>query len=273
MQRLDRHGWAEGFTLRSYGCDVGVRVDRSGMLGRLRELLPPGWTPSRVRKVRRVYSLVVGGRGGRTGARRPHILHMNARRLVRSRDMEQILPIFESDLQLYVAERARRRIFVHAGVVGWNGAALLVPGRTQVGKSTLVAELLRRGATYYSDEYAVLDARGRVHPFPKPLSLRRPRGHDARRVTAEELGAETGERPLPIRLIAFAEYRKGARWRPRTLSAGRSVLALLENTVPARRRPRSSMAALQAALTEARVVRGARGDAKELADRLLRDMA
>jgi hypothetical protein len=31
-----------------------------------------------------------------------------------------------------------------------------------------VAELVRAGATYYSDEFAVLDSRGRVHPFPRP---------------------------------------------------------------------------------------------------------
>jgi hypothetical protein len=31
------------------------------------------------------------------------------------------------------------------------------------GKTTLVSELIRAGATYYSDEYAVIDERGRVH--------------------------------------------------------------------------------------------------------------
>ena len=71
---------------------------------------------------------------------------------------------------------------MHAGVVGWNGRALLLPGRTLSGKTTLVAELLRAGATYYSDELAVLDARGRVHPFPKPLAIR-------------EKGDASGERP------------------------------------------------------------------------------
>ena len=35
-----------------------------------------------------------------------------------------------------------------------------------------MAELLRAGAVYYSDEYAVVDPWGRVHPFAKPLSIR-----------------------------------------------------------------------------------------------------
>lgn len=271
MQRLDRHGWAEGFTLRSYGCDIGVRADRAGMLPTLQELLPPGWKPSKVKKVRRLYSLVVGGHPGRTGTPRAHILHMNARRLTRTRDLDQVLAVFESDLQLYVAERARRRIFVHAGVVAWNGGAILLPGRTHAGKTTLVGELLRMGATYYSDEYAVLDDRGRVHPFPKPLSFRRrPTDPHPDRLTAEDLGAATGTGPLPVHLVAFTVYKQGARWRPRTLSTGRATLALLENTVPARRRPKASLHALQAALANAAAVKGTRGEAWDVAERLLR---
>ena len=72
----------------------------------------------------------------------------------------------------YVAEEARRGVFVHAGVVGWKGRALVLPGKSGAGKTTLVAELIRAGATYYSDEYAVLDERGRVHPYARPLAVR-----------------------------------------------------------------------------------------------------
>jgi len=223
-----------------------------------------------VKKVRRLYSLVIGGEGGLSGARRPHIVHMNARRLYRSRNLERVLSMLESDLQLYVAERARRRIFVHAGVVAWDDGAILLPGRTHSGKTTLVAELLRAGATYFSDEYAVLDAGGRVHPFAKPLFFRKQADDpEPERMMAKELGAPTGKRPVPVRLIAFTEYRKGARWRPRKLTDGRATLALMEHTVPARRRPKSSLSALQAALAEAKAVRGVRGDARQVAARLL----
>jgi len=68
----------------------------------------------------------------------------------------------------YIALWARRRVFVHAGVVAWQGRAVLIPGRTLSGKSWLVRALVRAGAEYYSDEFAVLDARGRVHPYPLP---------------------------------------------------------------------------------------------------------
>jgi serine kinase of HPr protein (carbohydrate metabolism regulator) len=66
-----------------------------------------------------------------------------------------------------IAVRARSALFVHAGVVAWRGRAVLIPGASNAGKSTLVAELVRRGATYYSDEYAAIDAAGRVHPYAR----------------------------------------------------------------------------------------------------------
>ena len=91
-----------------------------------------------------------------------------------------VLDAFESHVQLTVAEYAPRRIFVHAGVVGWKDRAILIPGLSHSGKTTLVDQLIRAGATYYSDEYAVLDARGRVHPYPRALGMRLP-GSDQQR--------------------------------------------------------------------------------------------
>ena len=42
---------------------------------------------------------------------------------------------------------------------------------------TQTVALGRAGALYYSDEYAPLDGEGFVHPYPKPLSLRKGGGH------------------------------------------------------------------------------------------------
>ncbi len=101
-------------------------------------------------------------------------------------DLEQVMRALESDLQITVALNAKNRLFVHAGVVGWRSQAILIPGRTFSGKSTLVEALVRAGATYYSDEFAVLDSKGRVHPYTRPLSLRE-NDAKARRVAAEEI--------------------------------------------------------------------------------------
>ena len=93
-----------------------------------------------------------------------------------------------------------------------------------------MAELLRAGATYYSDEFAVFDARGRVHPYPKPLSIREKNGNRARSVPADEL---------------------------------------LANTVPVRRRPEASLATLQQIVSDSLILKGVRGEASEMADSLL----
>jgi len=270
MDVLDRHGWTEGITILAQGRHIGFRTDKPGFLAEMRERFPPGWKPSERIKVRRVYSVRVAGQKPGPGPRKTHGLYMNASRIERSRDLVYLLDRMESDLHLYVAERATRRIFVHAGVVGWKGKAIVIPGRTFTGKSTLVAELLRLGATYYSDEYAVLDAKGRVHPFPRPISIRSGVAQERpARLGPEDFGAEPGRKPLPVGLVVLTRFKDGVRWRPRTVSPGRGIMALLENTVPARRRPKASLAALRQVVSSAPVVKGTRGEARAMAKALL----
>lgn len=98
----------------------------------------------------------MGGEGPRPGVRRLHLVYAGGARIARARELDEALRALESDLQLHVAVRSRRFVFVHAGVVGWRGRAILLPGRSHSGKSTLVAALLEEGAAYYSDEYALI---------------------------------------------------------------------------------------------------------------------
>jgi hypothetical protein len=153
--------------------------------------------------------------------------------------------------------------------VAWRGRAILLPGRSFRGKSTLVAALVRAGATYYSDEYAVLDDRGRVHPYARPLSLRREGGLGAARLPVEALGGTVGEHPLPVGLVAVTHYRAGAQWRPRRLSPGQATLALLNETVAARSRPVTALRTLHRVAAGAATFRGVRGEAEENAPLIL----
>jgi hypothetical protein len=150
MEKIDRLGWATGISFLSYGVRVGVRVNNSEIFEQLVDRFPPGWKPSRSPTVERLYSLVIGGSSTRPNVRRFNILYGNIEKLLRTLDLDEFLEAFESDLKLYVAAGARRRVFVHAGVVGWRGQAILIPGRSFSGKTAL-CELLRVGATYYSD--------------------------------------------------------------------------------------------------------------------------
>jgi hypothetical protein len=272
MQKLDRSGWAAGLAFGSYGLRIGVRATNREFLAELTGCLPPRWKPRPGAEVDHLYSVVVGGAGPRTQVRRFHLLYVGPARLARSLEADEVVETFRADLELRVAEHARRRIFVHAGVVGWRGQAIVIPGRSFTGKSTLVAALVRAGADYYSDEFAVLDERGRVHAYPKPVSLRRDGGR-RRLVSHEELGGRAGSEPLPVGRVVLTEYRSDARWRPRRYSPGRAVLELFANTVPARRRPAAALATLRRAVGQALVFKGCRGEADEVASRLLRDMS
>jgi len=191
---------------------------------------------------------------------------------VRTTALEGLCEPLASDLQLYVAEAARRRVFVHAGAVGWCGRAIVLPGRSFSGKTTLVAALLQAGATYYSDEYAVFDGHGRVHPYPTLLSIRQGSAHP-HKCPPEALGGRPGVKPLPVGLVVVCAYRPGARWQPRVLSPGRAVLALLANTISARRQPQRALATLQQVVCHATVLQGRRGEATEVAAALLEKMA
>jgi hypothetical protein len=172
-----------------------------------------------------------------------------------------------SDLQMKMAEMSTQGVFIHAGVVGWEGRAIVLPGRSFSGKSTLVAELLRRGGTYYSDEFAVFRD-GFVHAFPCPLHIRSQRGQAGRRTPAHLMRAGIGTAPLPVGLILFLSFQSGSGWNVRRLSPGHGILGLLRNTVAARRRPAETLRDLCAAVQQAPAYRGRRGEATMAADRV-----
>jgi hypothetical protein len=270
MEKIDRLGWAAGICFVAYGRRIGIRANTADVLDRLEALFPPGWRPAASPVVEHIYSLIAGGNGSPPTIRRFNLLYAGPARLARTLDLDEVLRLLESDLQLYVAEMARRRLFMHAGVVGWRGGAIVIPGRSFTGKTTLVTALLRAGASYYSDELAVFDPHGRVHPFPKALSLRDEDGRLLGRVSPEDMGSSPGVKPLPVRVVLLTTHKPGARWQPRSISVGRAVLELLAHTPAARRRPKFALATLSRAVSRARVLKGARGEAAETAKRLLR---
>lgn len=230
--------------LRAYGRTVGLTGPRA-VIDELLTRLPPTYR--------------------RSDAEPERVWH------VESDNLEQAGWVL-SELELWVAEHARRFVFVHAGCVVWQRRAVVLPGRTMSGKSSLTAALVRAGATYYSDEYAVLDAHGVVRPYARPLSLRPYDGGPARRVPVGVLGGRAGGGPVPVGLVAELQYDGGA-YSPTTVSPGRSVLLLVDNTIPAQSRPRAVLTALTATVTKAVTISGVRGDADEAAAGLLAALA
>jgi hypothetical protein len=273
MVKIDRLGWAAGIAFRAYGLRVGVRVTDARVMPEVLELLPPGWKPATSPVVDFLYSLVIGGPLANSRIQRFHLAYVDAARLARSKDLNYVLKHFESDLQMTVADNARRRVFVHAGVVGWNKSAIVIPGMSMSGKTTLVSKLIQAGATYYSDEYAVLDERGLVNPFPRPLGVRQEGNFATQRIDVESFGGTPGVKPLPVRLVISTKYQPGATWRPRRLTTGRGVLELLANTVSARSQTKLAFATLPKAIKSAEILKGVRGEADDVIDFILEKVA
>jgi hypothetical protein len=197
------------------------------------------------------------------------VVYCNGTQIAHAPDFEGVLDAFESHVQLTIAEHAPTYVFVHAGVVAWKNRAILIPGLSHSGKTTLVEKLIRAGATYYSDEYAVLDKRGRVHPYARPLHLRIPDSLDRKKTTAEEIGAAIGFKPLRVGLVVSTCYKPGARWRPRKLTCGNGVLELMANTVSARSRTALALTVLPKAIESAQILRSSRGEADEAVNAIL----
>lgn len=269
MRKLDDLEWRAGITFLSYGVRVGIRVNEPSALERIKTFLPPGWKIASSPIVERLFSVYFGGQGPRPNTKRFSLLYGGLGRLVRTMNDEEIYATLESNLRLSIAEASPRRVFVHAGAVGWKGKAIVLPGRSYSGKTTLVAELLRAGATYYSDEYAVLDSRGRVHPFPKALSVRESSSYEQTDYDAATFGARTGRTPIPVGMVVVSSYKEGAKWRPRRLTSGQGVLELLANTVSARSQPEVALSALHQVASRASVLKGTRGEARQVVEELL----
>lgn len=267
-RQVDRLGWAAGAAVESFGLRIGLRTSVPEAIATAAERLPPGRLLSTGR-VDLLYSLSVGGSGPRPGMRRSHLLYCGAMRIARSLDLASVLDCFESHARLLVAARSRRGVFLHAGAVAWQGRAIVLPGASRSGKTTLVAELVKAGAGYLSDEFAVI--RGdRVVPYPKTLSVRDPREQGRQKpLGVSALGGRQERQPIPVGLVVLAEFERGTPWRARTLPPGRALLSLLAHAVPARIAPREVLAALGTLVRSAPVLRARRGEAREAARRIL----
>jgi hypothetical protein len=247
---------------QSYGVGIVIEARDEELLGRVRELLPPSW------------------RAGEPGPDDPrfaltttdgleYAVELDGSILI-STQFDVALATLDTLIQGHIALHAPDHTFVHAGAVGHSGRAIVIPGPSFSGKTTLVAELVAAGAAYYSDEYAVIDGDGLVHPYSKPLSLRLQEGvRDQTDHHVGELGGVAGTEPLPVGLIVAAQYRSGGVWQPSELSPGEAVLELFAGTIPAQERPEQSLAALRCAVQGATALKGERGEASEMVQGLL----
>ena len=173
------------------------------------------------------------------------------------------------DLEEWVAVHAHGLVFVRAGAVAWRDRAILLPGGSLAGKTTLVAALVRAGAGYLSDAWAVIRPDGLLQPYPRRLSMRPPGGSVRRSTPVTALGGVTRREPLPIGLVAQLGYDAEADWSVTEMPPGGAALALVSCAAAAAERPADVVAAVDGALRDARGIAGTRGEAGDAARRLL----
>jgi hypothetical protein len=158
---------------------------------------------------------------------------------------------------------------IHAGAVVYRGKAIVMPGPSGSGKSRLVQELLRQGAEYCSDEYAILDAHGCVHPYPRALMIRRG-SEEQHPVLASDLHAKVCGRPSPVSLFLFLRYEassEGLAVQP--LDRSESLIRLLQNTPHVLADKQDVFDPIKAAVSRAASYMGARGEVSRAAAEIL----
>lgn len=114
----------------AYGVPVELRAYDAELLSALRRVIPPGASIAEPDSVATAYSIVEDDGS--------YVLLADGSRVAESTELDEILARLESALHFHVAVAARTRLFVHAGVVGWNGQPMS-PGETVL---TLLANTL-----------------------------------------------------------------------------------------------------------------------------------
>lgn len=244
----------------SFGVQVLVCVGTAELLEEIEPLMPPDRVPSDSRLTAHRLGIVSEDDG-------TYSVYNSGTRVHEGGGLDLAKIVLEGQVRSYISLHAPDLVFVHAGAVGYEGRAILIPGHSFTGKTTLTAALVRAGADYYSDEFAVLDRDGLVHPYAKTLSLR-PEGVQVEH-HVEELGGTAGEAPLPIGLVVMTHFRPGASWEPERLAQGPAVLEVLGNTVTMTTRSQDAIRTVSKALRGVTVLKGERGEADKFARTLL----
>jgi Rps23 Pro-64 3,4-dihydroxylase Tpa1-like proline 4-hydroxylase len=257
----------EKLALACYGVEICI-IDAAGagLCQRLRDTLPPEFAVPSGPGSAVVSYVVTAGTVPGTAERPGYRISCDGVEVFAAATEEDVFRWLCQDIDNTVAQRSRRMLFVHAGVVGWRGLAIVIPGRSHTGKSTLVAELVRRGAVYYSDEFAVLDDTGKVHPYRRTPVLR-----DERRQPQDLRLMRDGDptEPLPVGLIVAGPYQPGTTWRPTIVCGAQGVLPLIDGTVLARQESARMLRITARIAPTVVTLQGLRSESTEVAARLL----
>lgn len=254
--------WRGSCAIEAFDMTVGFQVDDPDFLKSIGRGWAHNWRYTSASKVDLLYSVT----------RRDSKIHVYAGNGFAG-EIEaatQLPALIAGSLRFELLERAAGYVFVDAAVVGWRGLAILLLGDRWSGRSALLLELLRAGASYYSHAFAAIDGQGRVVPFAQPIGLVGPDGKPGREWP--ECTLDFGASPINIGLIADLPLKPGAVGKPRAVSRAQMIKMLFSQTLNARRLGLDAFQTLRRAVVDARAVSGPRAEKGAAAADLLRRM-
>ena len=134
---------------QAFGVKIGIKAEKIDYLDEvyqsLERVFPNGF--ERVDEKEIAYHFYIKAKRGKI-----FDLYRNDEKVIENVAGEFFFEMVESQIRITIAEFAVGKVFLHAGVVGWKGRAIVIPARSFSGKTALVAELVKKGALYYSDE-------------------------------------------------------------------------------------------------------------------------
>lgn len=254
--------------MRAYGVDVGIESDDKGIFERVINIARQALV-SRVQfepviepMPKAKYSFVTDEHG---------VVHYDLDGVSAGTiDNDAIFDhFFNGVVRVHVASLAKDWVFIHAGVVEWKGRAIIIPGHSRKGKTTLVAELIRCGAGYMSDEYAVLDAEGYVHPFERDLGVRITDDKPPIPTDPLSLGGTRSTKPIPAGMVLFTGFVENGNWTPETVTLGNAILDSVPEVIPISFNTEFVLKVLNTTFNRAIIVRSDRGEARFTAPKIL----
>jgi hypothetical protein len=260
-QQLENASWNETVICVCYDYVVTIRSAKDGYLEELKRKMPINFELCESEELNPHFNIFITETSDR------ELVFFFFDKLVPRLKYQFGEPTYEQNFEFLIdmlgasnAARNENYVVLHAGAVSYNGIGIIFPADSYSGKSTLTAEFVKQGATYYSDEYAVISRDGRLFPYIKPISLREPGGWDQTDFDVRSFGGKPGNEPNEIGYILFTKFKKFSRWNPEFISPVRAVFEMLPHSMNGKNNPEFTIQVLQNVTKKAKVLKSSRGE-------------
>ena len=120
-----------------------------------------------------------------------------------------------------------------------------------------------------SDEYAVLDVDGMVHPFERDLGVRPSAAEPAVPTDPGSFGGSRSTTPVEAGLVVFTGFVENGEWRPEQMTLGNAILESVPQVIPFSFNTEFVLKVLNTTFNRAIIVRSDRGEARSAAPKIL----